>query len=879
MRSIRAWLLRAAALFHGTSMDEELAAELESHLQLHVDDNLRAGMTPEAARRHALIALGGVDATKERYRDRCGLPFADTVRQDVVYAVRTLRKNAGFAATAIATLALGIGANTAIFSIVNAVLLRPLPFKQPGRLVLVFATDTKRSDRFDVTSYPSFEDWRSQNHSFESMTAYVSRSLTLGLAGETIVASGQRVTSTLFEVLGVEPAIGRRFRADEQQAGSPAAVILSDGLWRRQFGGAAAAIGQTLVIDDEPHTVVGVMPPRFTIEQADDEDLYLPLQIESNRGHGYLRVIGRLRPGVSIAQARDDMAGISARQAALFPRYHDGGATLLSMTDGLARYARAGLYTMLTVVVLVLLIACANVAGLMLARGSSRRHELAVRAALGAGRSRLVRQLLTESALLAAAGGVLGVLAANWIAHALATTMAAQFRAPRLDSVSTDATVLAFSATVSLATGVLFGVLPAFVSAGPDLNDALREGGRSATASRAPRLRSALVVLETSLALVLLAGAGTVMKTFLALRATHPGFESAHVLTLDLFLPQPRFARQADRARFLTDGLAKLRAVPGVRSAAFVADLPLNHGIDSQRFHIPGRPDPAPGKLFSSGFNFATAGYFGGMGIPIREGREFTDADGPGAAPVIVINQTAARAFWPGVSPIGHQIDWPADKTSVVLTVVGVTADVRHIGLGEPPRPEIFANSMQAPLAWPSLELVVRAFGDPAALAEPVRAALRAADPNVPVRRVNTLDAIVSKSIVEPRLYTLLLGAFAALAMVLAAIGLYGLIAYSVTQRTHELGVRVALGASRGEIVRLVIGQGMRLALAGAAVGLAAALATARLLAGLVKGTEPNDPATLVAVVTVLLAVAAAATYLPARRAARVDPMTALRAE
>ena len=860
-------------------MDEDLAAELDSHLQLHVDDNLRAGMTPEAARRHALIALGGVDPTKERYRERRGLPFADTVRQDVGYAVRTLRKNPGFAATAIATLALGIGANTAIFSIVNAVLLRPLPFKDPGRLVLVFATDTKRSDRFDVTSYPSFEDWRSQNHSFESMTAYVSRSLTLGLAGETIVASGQRVTSTLFEVLGVEPAIGRRFRADEQQAGSPAAVILSDGIWRRQFGGAATAIGQTLVIDDEPHTVVGVMPPGFTIEQADDEDLYLPLQIESNRGHGYLRVIGRLRQGVSLAQARDDMGGISARQAALFPRYHDGGATLLTMTDGLARYARAGLYTMLTVVVLVLLIACANVAGLMLARGSSRRHELAVRAALGAARSRLVRQLLTESALLAAAGGVLGVLAANGIAHALATTMAAQFRAPRLDSVSIDATVLAFSATVSLATGVLFSVLPAFVSAASDLNDALREGGRSGTASRAPRLRSALVVLETSLALVLLAGAGTVMKTFLALRATHPGFESAHVLALDLFLPQPRFARQADRARFLTDALAKLRAVPGVRSAAFVADLPLNHGIDSQRCHIPGRPDPAPGKMFSSGFNLATAGYYRGMGIVIREGREFTDADGPGAAPVIVINETAARTFWPGVSPIGHQIDWPADETSVVLTVVGVTADVRHIGLGEPPRPEIFASSMQAPLAWPSIELVVRASGDPTALAEPVRAALRAADPHVPVQRVNTLDAIVSKSIVEPRLYTLLLGAFAALAMVLAAIGLYGLIAYSVTQRTHELGVRVALGASRGEIVRLVIGQGMRLALAGAAVGLAAALATARLVAGLVKGTEPNDPATLVAVVTVLLAVAAAATYLPARRAARVDPMTALRAE
>ena len=880
MRTVRAWFVRLAGFFNGASQDEELTAELESHLQLHIDDNIRAGMAPEAARRDALITLGGLDATKERCRDRRGVPLLDTLRQDLVYGARTLRRNPGFAATTIVTLALGIGANSAIFSIVNAVLLRPLPFTDPDRLVLIFATDARRGDRFDSASYPSFADWRDQNTTFESMAAFANRALAIGTGDETVMAAGRRVTSNYFDVLGVQPVLGRAFRLEEQQNGSAGVVILSDGFWKTHFGGDPAVLGRVIRINEEPHTVIGVTPASFHIEQENDQ-LFLPLAIDPNRNHGFLRVIGRLRSGATLSQARVDLERIAAQQTRLYPRQHTGvGVNLMSMNAGLARDVRFGLLTMLGVVGIVLLIACANVAGLMLARGSARQRELTVRAALGAGRARLVRQLLTESLLIAFAGGAVGLMVADWTARGLASLLATQFRVARVDATGTDGAVLLFTLAVSLVTGTLFGVLPALASASPDLNDALRESGRSASGIRAPRLRQALVVFETALALMLLAGAGTLLKTFVTLRTTYPGFEPSHVLTLDLFLPQPRFAERADRVQFFDDALRRIQALPGVRSAAFVADLPLGGSTDTESFHIVGRPDPSPDRGFNAGFNIVSAHYFQLMRTPIRSGREFLDTDGPATPGVAMVNETAAQRFWPGRSPIGEQIDLPITRTrSMLLTIVGVAGDVRHLGLGTPPRAELFLNSMQSMLPWPWLVLAVRADGDPAPLAEPLKATLRAVNSHVPIQRVNTLDAVVSRSIIEPRIYTFLLGTFAALSVVLAAIGLYGLIAYSVTQRTREIGVRVALGASTAEIVGLVLGQGMRLALAGALVGLAAALVTTRLLVGLIPSVEPNDPATLLTVVLVLLTVAVAATYLPARRATRVDPIAALRAE
>jgi putative ABC transport system permease protein len=879
MRRWRALLVRLRKTL--SPRDDEFTAEIDSHLQLHIDDNLRAGMTPDEARRDALLKLGGVAQTQERYRDRQGIPALDALRQDLVSAVRVLRKNPGFAATAILTLALGIGANSAIFSLVNATLLRPLPFRNPDRLVMIFATDGRRGDRFDSATYPDFVDWRDQSHTFESMAAYANRSLALSVGDQTVLIQGKRITPNLFEVLGVQPSLGRTFRADEQEPGASAVVILSDGFWKRHFGGATDVLGRIVRISDEPHTVIGVMPPSFHIDQRDDEQFYVPLAIDSNRGHGFLHVAGRLREGTNLRQAAADLAAIAGRLARVYPRTNAAtGTNLMLLTDGLARHIKLGLFLMLGVVGIVLLIACANVAGLMLARGATRQREFAIRAALGAGRRRLARQLLTESMLIALLGGGLGLIAAGWTARALAAVMAEQFHVPRIDAANTDLSVLTFTVLVSLAAGIVFGVFPACSFASPDLNEALRDAGRAASGARGPRIRRGLVIGEMALALVLLAGAGMLMRTLLATRATDPGFDTQQMLVVDLWLPPERFARLQDRAPFFVETLSRLRRLPGVATAAFVADLPLNGGNDSESFHIVGRPDPSPGRMFNAGFNIASAGYFRMMGTPIREGRDFLENDGPNTPGVAIVNETAARTLWPEGSPLGHQISLPITREqSVLLTIVGVAADVRHVNLAVAPRPEIFVHSMQSDLNWPWLVLAVRAASAPTALADPVRAILREVNPHVPIRRINNAAEVVARSITEPRLYTFLLGTFALLAVALAAIGLYGLISYAVSQRSHEIGIRVALGASRADIFRLVLAQGVALAAVGSVIGLACGLAATRTLVGLIEGVRPNDPITLIVVTGVLLGVALLASYLPARRAARVDPAVALRAE
>ncbi len=890
MRRLRALLLR---LRHtGCADDDDFAAELESHLRLHIADNLRAGMPPAEARRQALLKLGGMVQTTERWRDRRGFPALDAARQDLVYAARALRKNPGFAATATLTLALGIGANSAIFSLVNATLLRPLPFTDPDRLVMIFATDNRPGNRFDSATYPDFADWRSQNRTFESMAAFAGHRSTLAIANQTVLIQGKRVTPNFFDVLGVAPALGRGFRPEEQEPGANGVVVLSDGFWKRHFGGAPDALGRTVRISraqgnhvaeggDEPHTIIGIMPAWFHLDQPDDEEYYVPLPIDPSRGHGFLDVVGRLRRDVTLPQAATDLAAVADRLARLYPRTNRAvGTNLMAADDALARHVKPGLLIMLGVVGIVLLIACANVAGLMLARGATRRRELAIRAALGAGRGRLVRQLLVESVLIALVGGGLGLIAADWTARALAAVVATQFRVPRIGAASTDLSVLAFTVIASLATGICFGAFPAFASTSPGLNDALRDSGRSATGARAPQLRRALVVVEIGLALVLLAGGGMLLRALLAMRATHPGFETRNMLVVDLWLPSPRFAQLQDRASFFAATLARLRERPGVKAAAFVADLPLSGATDSESFHIVGRPDPSPDRPFNAGFNIASAGYFRTLGTPLREGRDFLDTDGSTTPDVAIVNESAARAWWPDRSPLGQQILLPITRTtSQLLTIVGVAADVRHVGLAATPRREVFVHSMQSELSWAHFVLTVRTSSAPMALADSVRAILRDADPNVPITRISSGDEVVARSMTEPRLYTILLGTFAVLAGALAAIGLFGLISYSVSQRIPELGIRVALGASRAEVLRLVLAQGLTLAAVGAAIGLAAGLAASRMLVGLVQGVRPNDPLTLLAVTSMLLGVAALASYAPARRAARVDPIIALRAE
>jgi predicted permease len=878
MRTLRAWLVRLAASLSGRARHSDATDELNSHLAFHIDDNVRAGMTPDEARRTALLKLGGFTQTAESVGDRRGLPFFDTLWQDLVYAARVLRRNRGFTATAVITFALGIGVNSAIFSIVNAILLRPLPLADPARLVMIFATEARRSLQFDGVSYPAFIDWQEQNRSFESMAAFANRDLPLGTSDEVVVARGKVVSANLFDVVGVQPAIGRAFR--DWRLGSADVVILSDGFWKRHFGGSPSAIGQTVRIDERPHTIVGVMPPRFTLD-GDSEDYFQPLGINTNRGRGFLRTVGRLRRGVALEQARDDMSAIARRLERLYPDTHEGvGANLVPMADAVARRVRMGLLTIMSVVGVVLLIACANVASLMLARGATRQQELALRAALGAGRLRLVRQLLTESAVIAAAGGVLGLLVAHWTASALAAAVADQFRVPGIDSVRTDGMVLLFTLCVSAAAGLGFGIAPAFACLSTDPSERLREASRSATGRRAPRARRGLVIAETALALALLVGGGTLIRTFLKLRATPPGFNSARLIKADLSLPLPSFQQLDTRVGFYQAALQRVRALPGVRAAAFVSILPLNNRNNTESFHIVGKPDPSPTRGFSAVFNIASAGYFRMMGIPIRGGREFEERDAAGAPDVAVINEAAARAFWPSESPLGRQIVLPINnEPSRILTVVGVVGDVRQASLGIPPRPEIAISPMQSRLPGSSVTIVAQTEGDPKALTGSLRAAVHSANPLVPISLIATVDDVVSNSIVEPRLYATLLGAFALLALVLACVGLYGLIAYSVSQRRHEFGVRVALGAAQSAIMRLVVGEGLHLAAAGVGIGLVVAVAATRLLVGLVVGVEPQDPVTFAAVTFVLVAATLLATYIPARRAARVDPIAALRDE
>ena len=882
MRALRASLVRLGATFGGDRrdrLDRELAAELESHLAMQIDDNVRAGMTAEEAHRQAILKLGGVAQAEEIYRDRRGIPVLENLVRDLLFGVRMLRRNPGFTAVAVLTLGLGIGANTAIFSVVNAVLLRPLPFPRSADLVMVWATNARTGSMEDVTSYPDFEDWRAQSGSFERLAAFTTRGMTLSGIDQAEEVEAVQATPGFFETLGVAPALGRSFRPEEGDEGAPRVAVLSDGAWKRHFGGRADVLGKTVRANDETWTVVGVMPPGFRFAPGAPEQIYVPLVRDPNRNHGFLRVLGRLRPGVPIAAAQAEMSTIADGLARQHPKSNEGiGAHIVPLVEAMAGRVRTPLAILLGVVTLVLLIACTNVANLMLARSASRQRELALRAALGAGRTRLLQQLLTESTVLAVAGGALGLVLASWTARLLAKLLARNFEIPRIENTGVDGWVLGFALLLSLATGLFFGALFAPVAASRNLDESLRESSRTATGGLSGRrLRGLLIVTETALALVLLAAAGLLLKNLWVMRNTAPGFEPENVLAARLSMPRNKLDPTPERSRFFVEILTRAATLPGVRSAALVANLPMGGGSDSLGFHIPGRPDPAPDGAFSASFNIASPGYIRTMEIPVRAGREFTNQDSAGAPGVIVINEAAARRFWPGENPLGKTIRLPTEgDASVTLTVVGVTADVRQTGLGIAPQPEVFLDCLQPSPAW-SAFLVVRTAREPAALAGAVKGLVRSVNRDVAVPQVRTLDEVLSASLAQPRVYTLLLSVFAALALTLAAVGLYGVVSYMVTQRTPEMGIRLALGAERGAVLRLVMRQGLTLALTGTAIGLVASLAVARLLTHLMPDAQPGDPWTLTAVSALLIGVALAATYVPARRAARVDPTVALR--
>ncbi len=878
MRQLRAWATRVIGLFGGRRREQELRDEIDSHLQMHIDDNVRAGLSPAEARRQAFLRLGGVEALKEEYRDRRSVPILEHLAQDVRFAVRVLWRTPAFTAVAVLTLGLGIGANTAVFSVVNAVLLRPLPFPQSDRLMLLWATDTKNGNQRDVASYPDFEEWKGSGSSFDGMAALTSRGVTLAGPDQALLAPGLQTTAGFFETLGVRPALGRTFQQSDVVSGEPRVAILSDALWRRQFGARADVVGEPIRVNEELHTIIGVMPEGFVFQPVEPEQIYTLLAPDPSRNHGFLRVVGRLRPGVGRGAAQAEMDSVARRVAQSFPKTNANvGVNVMPLVDAGVGDARTGLLLFLGVVTLVLLIACTNVANLMLARNAQRERELAIRTAMGAGRRRIIQQLLTESLVLSLAGGVLGLMLASWGTRVLVLLLSSTAPIPRIEATHSDWWVLGFAFALSLLTGILFGVVPALVAAPTTLNDTLREFSRSVTASgRGRRARAVLMIAETALALVLLAGAGMLLKSLFVLRSTAPGFSAEKLLTVEFWLPERKLGAPAARAAFYSDLLARVRTVSGVRSAALVADLPLGGGANTLGFKIPGRGD----KFISANFNIVSAGYFRTMEIPVRAGREFTGDDRATTERVIVVNDAAARRFWPGENAVGKQIVQPGlQAASDTLTVVGVAGDVRQRSLGAAARPEIFLSSMQPGPDWPYMVLVVRTSVEPSSLAGAIKAAARAVDRDVPVARMRALDDVLAGSLAQPRVYTALLGAFAALALVLATVGLYGVVSYSVAQRTHEIGIRMALGAAPGDVMRMVLRHGAAYAVTGTVLGLAGGVAFMRLLTSVIPAAKAGDVGTLAAVSVLLLGVALAASYIPARRGSRVDPVVALRSQ
>ena len=801
-----------------------------------------------------------------------------TLLPDLRYGLRMLARNPGFTAVAVLTLALCIGANTAIFSLVNGVFLRPLAYKDPGRLVFVAATDRARRGSVDVTSYPDFADWRAQNHVFSGLAAYRAQDYDLSGVSQPERIRGVRVSEDLLPLLDEKPELGRAFLPQEYQAGRDHVALVSDGLWRRLFGGDPDLLGRTLKLNDEIYTVIGVMPPRFQFPLRERASLYTPLVADAKRSHHWLWAIARLKPGMSFEQAQVEMNTISRRLEQQYPASNKGhGVNLIPLQEEVVGSLRPAFLVFVCAVGLVLLIACANCANLMLGRATARARELAVRAALGASRKRLMQQLLTESALLSLLGGALGLLLAVWGVDVLVALMKRDLPIPRLDNIHIDGWVLGFTFLVSLLTGIIFGLAPALAASCVELNESLKEGSRTAVGSLRPvQLRSLLVVSEVALSLVLLVGAGLMIRSFLLLSHVETGVNTSNVLALNVTLNESRYAQPHVRTNFFQQVAERVRTLPGVKSASWVADLPLTDNTDTLGFSIAGRPDPEPGKLREARFNVVGPGYLQALSIPLLRGRDFTDRDTDATPGVALLNQAMVRRFWPDEDPLGKQI---TTDGKTFYSIVGVVGNVHQLGQAAETSPEFYLSYLQDPVDWPWRTFVVRTVGDPLKLTGLVKQAVWSVNKDQPVSHIQTMEQVLAESVAEPRIYTLLMGVFAALALGLASVGIYGVVSYSVSQRTHEVGVRLALGAERVDVLRLVIGQGMLLTGIGLGMGLAGALALTRFLSSFLFGVRPTDPITFVAVALALAGVALLASYIPARRATKVDPMVALRYE
>ena len=865
--------------FWNPPVEREVDSELAFHLEMRVRELIEQGMTPNDARAAAVKRFGDVDHITEACRDLGRRRNVDMrraewlteLRHDLRYAVRGLRASPGFTAVALLTLAMGIGASTTIFSVANAVLLRPFPYYQPDRIVRLYETNPS-TETFSV-SEPNYLDWRQRVRGMSQLAAFTARSASLIGDGDPEQLDALVATPSLFPLLGVRPLLGRVFGEDEAKPGAPARVVLlSSALWQTRFGGDPGVVGRTLNLSGASYEVIGVMPPEFVF--PGNPQLYEPLapSLSAARDNHLLAVIGRIAPNVTLERSLDEMRSVARELSRQYPATNgEWGANVTSLEEWLiGGELRTRVQALLVAVGLLLLMGCVNVANLLLARATARQREMSVRAALGAGRGRIVRQLLTESLVLAAIGAAIGVLLATLAVPVLRDV--GERAIPRLDELSVDWRVVTFGIAASLVTGILFGIAPALQASRADLNDVLRSGGRVAAAGR---LRSILIVTSVAMALVLLVGAGLVGRSFERLMRVDYGFRAEGVFAASLALPNERYPERAQRAAFYSEVVRRLSATPGVRAVGFTIVAPFSGGNTNISFTAVGRQPASANEFLSANWRSVSPGYFPAIGVALKKGRLFAETDGLQAPRVIVISETMARQIWPGDDPLGKQITLSGNPTP--WTVVGIVGDIRDQLLQEEPEPMMYLSFQQVP--WAGMWLLVRATGDPMALAPVVRREIHAIDPLLPVANEQPLSRLVSEIAAQPRFTALIFGLFASAALVLAVVGVYGLVSYGVAQRTREIGVRLALGATPSRIVGGVVRHGVGLAGFGIAIGLWAAYALSRFMQGILYEVAATDVVTYLAVAALLVGCAAAASILPARWAARLDPVRALRDE
>ena len=873
------WIARLRGMLRRDRLDRDLDDELRSHLEMRAADNMAAGMSASEARYDAQRRFGNTTRMKEDTWEADIIGWLDAAARDFRYALRMLYRSPGFTAVAVLTLALGIGANTAIFSVVDAVLLRPLPYPEPDRLVRIWESSLKFDSPRNTVNPLNFLDWRDQSKSFESMAAILGLMTNLSSHGQPIAVQGMQVSPEFFSVLRVAPQLGRPFNAADGIPGQDRTIVLSDELWQRQFGADPAIVGQKIDVNGLPYEVIGIMPKGFSFPKLKAE-VWTPLPLtrsEEWKGGRYLTVAARLKPGVSIDQARQDMLRVASFTTRARPDNNKNwSANVFPMLEDATQGVRRPLWVLLASVGFLLLIACANVANLLLMRGTGRLREMAVRSALGAARLRIIQQLLVESLLLSLAGMATGLLFAHLGLRSLLALIPESAPLPRSEPIAIDERVLLFTFLASLCTAVLFGLAPALRLSRVDLQNALKQGTLRGGVGGHQTLRRCFVVAEVSLALLLSVGAGLMLRSFARLISVDPGFSREHLLTMHLWTSPARYHDDLKRSQYFGQILAEIRNSPGVQAAGSTHFLPLTESTSGSCFSPADQPAPTPAEAPSAQFLIISAGYFAAMGTPMRMGRDFYDRDTFNSPPVAIVNHAFVEHFFSGQNILGKRLRvcWTIEKP---VEIIGVVADARQADLQGAPEPTIFLSNSQAPMYFATL--VVRAAGDPRQIARAAEAAVHRVDPDQAVSHIQTMEAVFSDSVSSPRFQAVLLLVFAGLAVALAMIGVYGVVSYSVSQRTNEFGIRVALGALSADVVRLVLREALTLAGIALGLGLAGSLALSRLLQSLLFEVAPTDPATLALVSCVIFGVSALAAALPARRATRIDPMIALRYE